>query len=127
MQLPIEVRESLVVLLDEYFENDNDAPDASELAELIVRNIESICEEAGVEEAEDIVSIIEEEAELEDSLAESLAEEFSSNEDLELTGEEVIRVFARVCAISWDQDEEIEELDELDDFEESESPFDDEF
>jgi len=114
MQLPTEVRESLIVMLDEYFENENDSPDVSELANFIVRSLETIAEEAGVDDAEEILTLIEEEVEMEEPLTITLEEELGRNDDLELTGEDVVAFLATVCSLSWDEEEEFEDLDDFD-------------
>jgi len=120
MQLPTEVRESLIVMLDEYFENENDSPDVSQLANYIVSSLESVAEEAGVEDAEEIITMIEEEAELEEPLTITLEEELGRNDELELTGEDVVAFLATVCALSWDEEEEFEDLDDFDDIDDEE-------
>ncbi len=121
MQLPVEVRESLIVTLDEYFENENDSPDASELAHFLVQSLEQVAEEAGVDDVEELVERIEEEAELDEALVRVLRDELSANDELELTGEEVTSFFVEICQIKWDEEEEFEELDEFEDFDVGES------
>ena len=116
VQLPTEVRESLIVLLDEYFEDVNDSPDATVLASFVVRVLESCAEEAGVDDAENIISSIEEAAEMEEPLAVLLTEEFASNDELELTGEEVVEFVIKLCSVTWDEEDELDEFDEFDDY-----------
>lgn len=116
MQLPVEVRESLIVTLDEYFENENDSPDASELAHFLVQSLEQVAEEAGVDGVEDLIERIEEEAELDEALVRVLQDELSANDELELTGDDVIAFFVDICQIKWDEEEEFDELDEFEDF-----------
>ena len=114
MQLPIEVRDSLVLLLDEYFENVNDTPDAAELAAFVVLRLQEVAEEAGVEEADEILDNVVENAEFEEPLVVVLQEEFTSNSDeLDLTGEDVVTFVASACNLTWDEEDELE-----DDFEE---------
>lgn len=117
MQLPTEVRESLVVLLDEYFEDVDDSPDATDLAGFVVRALESSAEEAGVDDAENIISLIEEEAEMEEPLALILTEEFANNDELDLSGEDVVAFIVQICDLKWDEEDELDEFDEFDDFE----------
>ena len=116
MQLPTEVRESLVVLLDEYFEDVDDSPDATDLAGFVVRALESSAEEAGVDDAENVVSLIEEEAEMEEPMALVLTEEFANNDELDLTGEDVVAFVIHICGITWDEEDELDEFDEFDDY-----------
>ena len=115
MLLPAEVRESLIVALDEYFEEENDDPSPQTIAALVTRFLEDFAEEAGVDEPEELIIRLEEEMEIEDSFPEHLTFEVESNEDLEITGEAVVAFVKIVCSITWDDDED-ELEDELDEF-----------
>lgn len=113
MLLPIEIRESLVMALDEYFETENDDPDSGELASTFVRLLQEAAEEADIDEADEIIILIEEEAELDESLADTLAYAFGRSDDLELSGEEVVSLVEKLGLLEWDEDEDM--LDEIDD------------
>ena len=84
MKLPSQVRDTIILSLDEYLETINDQPDAAELAEQTVSAIAEGAEEADVDEYEEVLLQIEEEQEMEESLVETLEYEFSKADDLEL-------------------------------------------
>ncbi|MCB9746619.1 MAG: hypothetical protein H6740_28850 [Alphaproteobacteria bacterium] len=115
MKLPVEVRENLVMTLDEWFETENDDPDAEELASVFVKFLERAAEEAEVEDAEELVLNIEEEAELDDSLYDVLGYEFGKHDDLELSGEEVVTFVEKLGFLDWEVDEDMmDDIDDLD-------------
>ncbi len=118
MELPNAVREKLVMSVDEYLETVNEDPDAGSLAEYVIATISNHAEEAGVEDAEDLIINIEEEAALDESLVETLEYEFSNNDEIGLTGEEIVSLIEKVCGIEWEDRED-------DNFDEDEDPFDD--
>ena len=118
MDLPNAVREKLVMSVDEYLETVNDDPDAGSLAEYIISTISNHAEEAGVEDAEDLIINIEEEAALDESLVETLEYEFSNNDEIGLTGEEIVSLLEKVCGLEWETAED-------ESFDEDEDPFDD--
>lgn len=116
MKLPTDLRESLVVALDDYLEMDNDDPDAATLANALLKLIELAAEDADYEESEDLLSDIEEEAELEEPLVDVLEYEFAKNDEMELTGEDVTRVVEKVLGLEWVDDGMDEDaLDSYDD------------
>jgi hypothetical protein len=125
MKLPTELRESLVIALDDYLEMENDDPNAATLANALLRLLLQAAEDADYEESEDLLSEIEEEAELEEPLVGVLEYEFAKNDEMELTGEDVTRVVERVLGLKWSDDG----MDEgaLDSYEEDEALGDDEY
>lgn len=119
MKLPLELRESLVIAVDDYFETENDDPDAATLATAIVRLIEQAAEDADYEESDDLLTEIETEAELEESMIDTLEFEFAKNDELELTGEDVVLAVEKVLGLSWTDDgmdeDDLDALDSYDD------------
>ena len=115
MKLPTEVRESLVIAIDDYLEMENDDPNAATLANAMVKLIEQAAEDADFEESEDILGDIEEEAELEEGIIDVLEYEFAKNDEMELTGEDVTRVVEKVLGLQWSDDGMDE--DDLDSYE----------
>ncbi|MCP4805636.1 MAG: hypothetical protein GY913_10810 [Proteobacteria bacterium] len=113
MKLPQEIRESLVIAIDDYFETENDDPDAASLAEACLRLIEVAAEDADFE-TDDLVVDIETDAELEEGLHDALEFEFAKNDELELTGEDVVVAIEKVGGLTWTDDGMEEELDSLD-------------
>ncbi len=113
MTLPTEVRETLIVMLDEYLEEVNDEPDGTDLATIFVKYLITAAEEAGVEDAEEIDVTIEEECELEEPLHNQLELEFSNSDEFDLVGEEILDFAAKLCQITWEgEDEELDALGE---------------
>lgn len=100
MKLPFELRESLVIAVDDYLETVNDDPDASTLADALVRCLDQAAEDADYD-TDDIIGEIEEEAELEEPLQDTLEYEFTKNDEIELTGEDVVAVVERLIGILW--------------------------
>lgn len=119
MKLPYEIRESLVLSLDDWLENVNDDPGPEDLAGYVVEALEMAAEETEIEELEDIVGMLEEDLELDESLADHLEYEFGRNDDLELSGDEVVAYVEKVLRLKWaktaDLMDELEEFDALDD------------
>lgn len=103
MKLPTEVRESLVIAIDDFLEMVNDDPDASTLAQAVCRCFEQAAEDADYD-TDDITGEIEEGAELEEPLLETLEYEFTKNDELELTGEDVVAAVEKTIGISWAND-----------------------
>lgn len=113
MKLPEQVRDTIILSLDEYLETINDQPDAAELAEQTVQAISSGAEESGLEDYEEVVLQIEEEMEMEESLVETLEYEFQKADDLELSGEDLISLIDRVCGLSWEDEDDFEDIEAL--------------
>ena len=100
MRFPYELRESLVISIDDFFETENDDPDATTLASVFITAIQNSGEEVDIEE-EDLVSLIEDNAELDEPLQNILEEEFSKNDELELTGDDVVAFVEKLLHIEW--------------------------
>lgn len=115
MKLPFAVREGMIISVDDYLEVDNDQPDARDLAEAVVRCLVAAAEECDVDDADELVSNLEEACELEDSLADTLENSFSKNADLELTGEDIVLHLERELEISWVDEDLLDYLDDIDD------------
>jgi hypothetical protein len=121
VQLPHSVRESLVDDIDEFLEAFSSDPEPEQVANYVIELLETYADEEGID---DIVASLEEEAELEGSLHETLETEMSSNDEFEYTGEEVISILERLCGIEWDTDEDDE--DDWDEDDEDDEDEDDE-
>ena len=70
---------------------------------------------------EELVLTLEEEAQLDDSLATVIEEEMESNDEFEYTGEEIASMLERMCNIEWNDDKSDDSDDDDDD------EFDDDF
>lgn len=119
MQLPTSLRESLVEELDEYLEAFASEPDPEAVAAFVIELLEAWADEAG---EDDLLTDLEESGALDEPLAERLESEVSSNDEFEFTGEELVSLLEKLCAIEWDEDddddEDEDEDDDLDDFDE---------
>ena len=125
MKLPLELRESLVVAVDDYFETENDDPDAATLANALLRLIEQAAEDADYEDSDDLLTDIQTEAELEEGILDTLEFEFTKNDELELTGEDVVVAVERVLGLTWTDDGMDE--DDLDSMEQYDDDEDDDY
>ena len=114
MELPNTVREKLVMSIDEYIETVNEDPDAGSLAEYVIAALTNLAEEAGVEDAEDLILNIEEAAALDENLQDTLEYEFANNDEIGLTGEEIVSLIDKVAGIEW-EDRPSEGFDEDED------------
>jgi hypothetical protein len=117
MQLPHEMRDTLVESLDEYLEAQTGNPEPETVAAYVVELLSTVAEEMKVDESEEIVLKLESSGELDASLVEMLEEEFESNEEFEYTGEEIVSLVEKVCDVEWttkDDEDEVED-DEDDD------------
>ena len=114
MKLPYAVRECLIIAIDEYLEDDNDQPDARDLAEAVVRCLVSSAEECDIEDSDEIIEQIEEANEMEESLTDTLEESFAKNGDLELTGEDIVMHSEKALELSWTDEDMLDDMDELD-------------
>jgi hypothetical protein len=111
--------------LDEYLEAVSASPDTEAISAYVIELLETYAEDAGLD---DIVAALEEETSMDGSLVETLEEEMSSNDEFEYTGEEIVSLVERLCAIEWaegaklpDGEEEDEDEDEDEDEEEEEA------
>ncbi|MBM4391994.1 MAG: hypothetical protein FJ090_12805 [Deltaproteobacteria bacterium] len=118
MQLPHEMRDTLVETLDEYLEAQTGNPEPESVAAYVVELLCTVADEMKLDDADEIVLRLESSGELDASLVEMLEEEFESNEDFEYTGEEIVSLVEKVCDVEWttkDDDEEVDDDDEDDD------------
>lgn len=115
MQLDSEFRENLVDELDSMLEAYGDSPDHEAIANFIIEHLELYADEYGVD---DIITTLEADGALEAPLRDVLEDELSSNDELEITGEEVVSLLERLCSIEWSDD--IDNDDGLDDEDEEE-------
>jgi hypothetical protein len=121
VQLPISIRDALVDELDEMLDAYSTDPDTEAVVTYLLEQLEILADEAGIE---DVLTEMEEDASLEAPLPEVLESEMSSNDEFEFTGEEIVSLLERICAIEWD--EEGADSDEWDDEEEDEEEDEDE-
>lgn len=116
MQLPHEMRDTLVEQLDEYFDAQSGAPDGETVAAYVIELIGTVAEEMKIDDGVEIILKLESSGEMEASLLELLEEEFESNDEFEYTGEEIVSLMEKVCEIEWTtKDEDDEKEDEDDD------------
>ena len=117
MQLPHELRDTVVEQLDEYLESQNGTPDAEAVAAFVVDLLGTAADDLKIPDADDIVLKLETSGELEASLLELLEEHFESSEDMEFTAEDILALIEKVCDVEWTtkDDEDAEEEDEEDD------------
>lgn len=114
MQLPESVREALVNDLEEFLANLPDDPEPEMVAAFMIEQLEVYADERGIE---DIIVMLEESGNLDDSLQNTLENEMASNDDFEFTEEECVSLLEEVCEIEWIEDD-LDEEDEVEDEEE---------
>lgn len=117
MELPQSMRDTLVEELDSYLEAVG-TPDAEQVTNYVIELLETSADENDLEE---LVLTLEEEAQLDDSLATVIEEEMESNDEFEYTGEEIASMLERMCNIEWNDDKSDDSDDDDDD------EFDDDF
>ena len=117
MQLPHELRDTVVEQLDEYLETQNGTPDAEALAAFVVDLLGAAAEDLKIDDADDIVLKLETSGELEASLLELLEEHFESSEDTEVIAEDILSLIEKVCDVEWTtkDDEDVDDDDDDDD------------
>jgi len=117
MQLPHELRDTVVEQLDDYLETQNGTPDAEALAAFVVDLLGAAAEDLKIDDADDIVLKLETSGELEASLLELLEEHFESSEDTEVIAEDILSLIEKVCDVEWTtkDDEDVEDDDDDDD------------
>jgi hypothetical protein len=127
IQLPHEMRDTIVEQLDDYLEVHTGAPDGEMVAAYLMDLIVVVAEELKVESADEIVLKLESSGELEASLQELLEEEFESNDEFEFTGEEIVALIERVCEVEWTakDDDDDDDDDGEDDEDDPDGFFDD--
>ena len=111
MQLPVTFRESLVEQLDDVLSAYDSGADPETVAGFVIEFVETFGDEQGYE---DIIDSLEEEGTIDGTLAAALEEEFATS-DLEVTAEEAVSLFEKLCGIEWADDLTEGDLDELDD------------
>ena len=89
MQLPHELRDTVVEQLDEYLESQNGTPDAEAVAAFVVELLGTAAEDLKIGDADEIVLKLETSGELDASLLEMLEEHLESSDDMEMTAEEI--------------------------------------
>lgn len=130
MNIINELRDQLIVALDDYLENVNDDPGAGQLAEKIVSLLEITAEELGMDDAGSIIADIEEAAGLEEDLVDVLETELGRTNDLELDGESIVEFIEKLGMLDFDETDddddfdEDDDSDEVDDIDEEEEEFD---
>jgi len=117
VELPQSMRDTLVEELDSYLEAVG-TPDAEQVTNYVIELLETSADENDLEE---LVLTLEEEAQLDDSLATVIEEEMESNDEFEYTGEEIASMLERMCNIEWNDDKSDDSDDDDDD------EFDDDF
>ena len=117
MQLPHELRDTVVEQLDEYLETQNGTPDAEALAAFVIDLLGAAAEDLKIDDADDIVLKLETSGELEASLLELLEEHFESSEDTEVIAEDILSLIEKVCDVEWTtkDDEDVDDDDDDDD------------
>lgn len=117
MQLPHELRDTVVEQLDEYLESQNGTPDAEAVAAFVVELLGTAAEDLKIGDADEIVLKLETSGELDASLLEMLEEHLESSEDMEMTAEEILGLIEKVCDVEWTtkDDDDVEEEDDEDD------------
>lgn len=123
MQLPHEMRDTLVEQLDEYFDAQSGSPDGETVASYVIELIGTVAEELKVEDGDELILKLESSGEMEASLLELLEEEFESNDEFEYTGEEIVSLLEKVCDVEWTTKDEDEEEDDDDDDEDDPDGF----
>lgn len=126
IQLPHEMRDTVVEQLDEYLESQSGSPDGESVAAYVIELLGTVAEELKVDDADEIVLKLETSGELEASLQELLEEEFERDDELEFTGEEIVSLIEKVCDVEWTtKDDEEEDEDDDDDDDDPDGFFDD--
>lgn len=115
MQLPHEMRDTLVEQLDEYFDAQTGSPDGEVIAAYVIELIGTVAEELKVDDGDEIILKLESSGEMEASLLELLEEEFESNEEFEYTGEEIVSLIEKVCEVEWTTKDDADDEDDDDD------------
>lgn len=118
MELPQTLRDDLVEELDQFLDAFAGEPDVEAVVAYVVELLELWADDQG---QEDLVTTLEEESSLDGSLQDVLESELGADIDQRYTGEEVVSLLERTCAVEWThqlEDEETDELEDLDDLDE---------
>lgn len=114
MQLPHEMRDTLVEQLDEYFDAQGGSLDGEVVAAYVIELIGTVAEELKIDDGDEIILKLESSGEMEASLLELLEEEFESNDEFEYTGEEIVSLVEKVCEVEWTTKEDADDDDDED-------------
>lgn len=126
IQLPNEMRETLVEQLDEYLEAQTSTPDAETVAAFVVDLIGNVADELKVHDADEIILKLESSGELDASLLELLEQEFEDDEEFEYSGDDILGLIEKVCDVEWTtKDDDDEDSDDDDDEDDPDGFFDD--
>jgi hypothetical protein len=125
MQLPHEMRDTLVEQLDDYLEGLSGSPDAETVASFVLELIGTVADELKVADADEIVLKMESSGELDASLLELLEEEFEGDEEFEYSGDEILGLIEKVCEIEWTTKDDDDDDDDEDDDDDPDGFFDD--
>ena len=128
IQLPHEMRDTLVEQLDEYLDAQSGTPDSDAVAAYVVELVSTVADELKLDENDDIILKLESSGEMDASLLELLEEEFESNDELEYTGEEIVSLVEKVCDVEWttkDEDDDEKEEAETEDEDDPDGFFED--
>lgn len=116
IQLPHEMRDTVVEQLDEYLEAQTASPDGESVAAYVIELLGTVSDELKLDDADEMVLKLETSGELEASLQEVLEEEFERDDELEFTGEEIVSILEKVCDVEWTtKDEDDDDDDDVDD------------
>ena len=125
MQLPHEMRDSLVEQLDEYIDAQAGSPEPELVANFVIELLGTLAEDMKVDDADEIILKMESSGELEAGLQEILEEEFESNDEMEYTGEEITSILEKICDLEWSTKDDEDELTEDEDEDDPDGFFDD--
>lgn len=125
MQLPHEMRDTLVEQLDEYFDAQGGSLDGEVVAAYVIELIGTVAEELKIDDGDEVLLKLESSGEMEASLLELLEEEFESNDEFEYTGEEIVSLVEKVCDVEWTTKEDADDDDDEDDEDDPDGFFDD--
>ena len=106
MILPLSLRDNLITDTQNFIEAMGDHTDAESIAGFVIEQLEMYGEEAVLD---DIIAGLEDQSDIDGALSEFLEDEISSNQELFLTGEEIITLIERVTLIEWVKDEDLDE------------------
>ncbi len=127
MQLPHEMRDTMVEQLDEYFDAQTGTPEPEAVAAHVVDLIGTVADELKLDDSDELLLKLESSGELDASLLEVLEEEFESNQEFEFTGEDIVSLLEKVCDVEWttkDDDDAEDDEDEDDDDDDPDGFFD---
>lgn len=114
IDLPQEMRDMLVEQLDEYLEGIEDEVDPEDLAQYVVDSVCEAAQESEVEQADDIIGLLENSGDLDASLLDMLTEQFEQHDLESIVAEDILGTLEKICEIEWgDEDDEMFGVDEM--------------